>query len=270
MKVCRPLPWLFVGVVILGSGCARVFTTRITLPSRYTLVREQLVLRSDFPLAANHRLLTELTSVRNDLGYRLGVPVSDEPIQVYLFENADEFRGFMRLYHPEFPDRRAFFLETDTRLQIYAQWGDRMGEDLRHEVTHAYLHAAVPNVPLWLDEGLAEYYEVPRSSQGLNRPDLDGLLAALKRGSWQPSLARLERFETSHEMTQEEYCEAWAWVHFLLETRHEHRLLLRAYLADLRKLGSAEPLSARLRAVLPDPDRVLLAYVGSLAAEAQP
>ena len=43
---------------------------------------------------------------------------------------------------------RAFFVESDTRLNIYAYWGDRVAEDLRHEVTHGYLHAMVPHSAL--------------------------------------------------------------------------------------------------------------------------
>ena len=258
--------WILVGVTCLAGGCISPWTARLTLPARYSVVRDQLVIHSDFPLATNHRLLTELTTVRNDLGQRLGIPISDEPIQVYLFENEEEFRGFVRLYYPELPNRRAFFLETDTRLQIYAQWGDRLGEDLRHEVTHGYLHAAVPNLPLWLDEGIAEYYEVPRSSRGLNRTNLDCLAAALERGRRQPDLARLERFKPTHDMTQEDYSEAWAWVYFLLETRSEQRGILRGYLEDLRRFGSAEPLSERLRQAVPEPQRVLAAFVQSLAA----
>ncbi len=260
---------LIVGVACLAGGCAHPWTARLTLPARYSLVRDQLVIHSDFPLATNHRLVTELTAVRNDLGQRLGIPFSDEPIQVYLFENEEEFRGFVRLYHPELPNRRAFFLETDTRLQIYAQWGDRVGEDLRHEVTHGYLHATVPNLPLWLDEGIAEYYEVPRGSRGLNRTNLECLAAALEHRRRQPDLARLETFEPSREMTQEDYAEAWAWVYFLLETRREHRGILREYLEDLRRFGSAEPLSGRLRQAVPEPDRALAALVQSLAANAR-
>jgi hypothetical protein len=71
------------------------------------------------------------------------------------------------VHHPNLPRRRAFFVETDTRLSVYAYWGDRVAEDLRHEVVHGYLHAVVPHLPLWLDEGLAEYFEVPRGLSGL-------------------------------------------------------------------------------------------------------
>ena len=52
-------------------------------------------------------------------------------------------------------------------------------DDLRHEMTHAYLHAVVPNVPLWLDEGLAKYFELPRQQHGLNQPYVRQVAAAV-------------------------------------------------------------------------------------------
>ena len=89
------------------------------------------------------------------------------------------------------PTRRAFFVESDTRLAVYAHWSDRVGEDLRHEVAHGYLHSMVPGLPLWLDEGLAEYFEVPRGNNGLNRPHLELLSDMMQYNGWQPNLERL-------------------------------------------------------------------------------
>ena len=175
--------------------------SRLTLPDRNTLVRDQLVIHSDFRLAAHHRLFEELTAQREDLCQRLALPCSDEPIHVYLFETAEQFQGFIRLHHPEFPDRRAFFVETDTRLSVYAQWGDRMAEDLRHEVTHGYLHSVVPDIPQWLDEGIAKFYEVPRGQQGLNRPLFDRLVVQIEREHWRPKLraARAVSADLQHD-----------------------------------------------------------------------
>jgi hypothetical protein len=233
-------------LVLLLGGCATSLTARLTLPDANTLVRDQLVIHSDFPLAAHHRLFEELTAERADLDRRLGLPQSDEPIHVYLFETAERFQGYMRLHYPRFPDRRAFFVENDFKLAVYVQWGDQTADDLRHETTHAYLHSVVPNVPVWLDEGIAKYYEVPRGRQGLNRPLLDRQIARLDHESWRPDLPRLERLAGSDEMTYDDYAEAWSWVHFLIESKPERLDLLRGYLADLRRNGKAQPISARL------------------------
>lgn len=251
-------------LVLALGGCAGGLASRLTLPERNTVVRDQLVIHGDFPLSAHHRLFDELTIERTELCRRLTLPCSDEPIHVYLFETPERFQGFMRLRHPEFPDRRAFFIETDAQLSVYAQWGDRMAEDLRHEVSHGYLHAVVPEAPLWIDEGIAKFFEVPRSQRGLNRPLLDRLLVRIETEHWQPNLRRLEQFPSDYNMTQDDYVEAWIWVHFLMESRPEYLELLRAYLADLRRDGPTPPLSARFVTRIQQPNAALLEHIGRL------
>ncbi len=255
--------------LLMVAGCAQTWqATRVNVPSQHVLVRGQLEIHSDFPLPAQHRLIEELSARRQDLSRQLGLPPGGEPISVYLFEDHDRFARFMQLYYPQFPERRAFFVKTDTRLEVYAHWGDRVAEDLRHEVTHGYLHSVIPSLPLWLDEGLAEYYEVTRGDRGLNRPHLENLLAQLQQDQWQPDLSRMERLDRPFEMTLDDYAEAWAWVHFLQQSHPEHRQLLRYYLADLRQYGSTTTLESRLRRCLDEPERALLDYVRRLAADA--
>ena len=124
-----------------------------SLPSRKSqatsTVLDQLVVFSDSSLPQRHRLLEELNGQRGLLRSKLNLASSDERIYVYLFGSADELKTFLRAKYPAFPDRRAFFVETDTRLEVYAYWGDRVAEDLRHEVAHGYLHSMVPHLPLW-------------------------------------------------------------------------------------------------------------------------
>jgi hypothetical protein len=236
------------------------------MPNEYQTVREQLVLHTDFPLAAHHRLVEELILRRGDLCRHLGLPVSDEPINIYLFNGDDDYNQFVRTRYPRLPARRAFFVETDTHLAVYARWGDRISEDLRHEVTHGYLHAVVPGLPLWLDEGLAEYYETPRGRQGLNEQHLTWFRQQMAHGSWHPDLVRLEQLTPTADMNQADYAEAWAWAHFLLESAPERRDVLRAYLADLRQEGQAEPISSRLRRIGGDPAPALVEHLGRAMA----
>jgi hypothetical protein len=211
-------------------------------------------------------LIDELIARRADICRVLGLPGSDEPVYIYLFGDAERFRAFMRLHYPDFPDRRAFFVETDTRLIVYAHWGDRVAEDLRHEVSHAYLHAAVPNLPLWLDEGLAEYFEVPRGRRGMNRAHLVRLFSRLQQRCWQPDVGRLEQIDSPFGMTLDEYAEAWAWSHFLLNSHPLHQELLLGYLVDLRRDGATAPLSVRLGQIPANPDALLIEHVRSLGA----
>jgi hypothetical protein len=118
---------------------------------------------------------------------------------------------------------------------------------------------------LWLDEGLAEYFEVPRGFRGLNRAHLEQLSGRLEQGQWAPNLARLETLNPQFDMTLEDYAECWAWVHFLLESPMESHGLLPDFLADLRRHGTAQPISARLRQLGRDPERALVEHVRRLA-----
>jgi hypothetical protein len=181
-----------------------------------------------------------------------------------LFDTGERFNTFMRLHYPDFPIRRAFFVETDTRLAVYAHWGDRVAEDLRHEVAHGYLHSVIPNLPLWLDEGLAEYFEVPRGNNGLNRPHVIELANRLSSG-WRPDLRRLEALSSVGEMTQMHYAESWLWVHFLLETSRDRQELLCTYLTRLRSTATSGPLSSEVRRTHPHPEGVLVEYLQTLA-----
>ena len=144
---------------------------------------------------------------------------------------------------------------------MYAHWSDRFAEDLRHEVAHGYLHAVAPGLPLWLDEGLAEYFEVPRGNSGLNRPHLDLLADMTDHEGWRPDLARLEQLKNAAAMEQLDYAESWAWVYFLLHSDPPTRELLTNYLADVRTNDSVEPLSTRLAEYRSEPEQQLALYL---------
>jgi hypothetical protein len=216
------------------------------LPARTELVAGQLVIHADFPLAEQHRLVRELESMRATVSQDLGLPISDEPVHLYLFETADRYDAFVARQFPSFPARRAFFVQTDTSLAVYAAWQDRIAEDLRHETTHGYVHAVVPTVPLWLDEGIAEYFERPRSDKGLHRDHVAHLAGRLIEGTWWPDIDKLESLHSPGEMSQDHYAEAWCWVHWMLHTTPERREILQDYLADLRRDGKTAPLPVRL------------------------
>ncbi|HUY36139.1 MAG TPA: hypothetical protein VMV69_25595 [Pirellulales bacterium] len=252
-------------VVTAFSGCANWLAPRPALPARHTLVLDPLIVYSDFPLPPHHRLLDDVAAERGDLMSKLNLPKSEESIHVYLFDTEATFQAFVGQHFPEFPARRAFFVESDTRLAVYAHWGDRVSEDLRHEVAHGYLHAVVPQLPLWLDEGLAEYAEVPRGDAGVNRPHVNLLAARLAGDVWRPNLERLERLHLVADMTQLDYAESWAWVHLLMETDPARRELLQAYVQSLRRDGKAPPLSARLRPWFPQLDAMLADHIHALA-----
>ena len=251
--------WLLVG---LSVSCSR-FTPPAELPVASSLILDELVVYSDFTLPENHRLLGELEQMRAQLTQTLLLPVSDEPVEVYLFKTPRRYRRFLTRHYPQFADRRAFFVQTDTRLCVYTYWGDRIAEDLRHEVCHGYLHAVVPQIPLWLDEGLAEFYERDRSEEGFHQEYSEFLRTARDQGDWQPGPERLAELTQVEDMTEIDYAEAWLWTHFLLKTTDLRKKILRDYLSAVRQ-GDSETLIERLHKFEPDAERQVLFHLDQM------
>jgi hypothetical protein len=216
-----------------------------------------------------------LRSLEREVEAGLGLRVSDDgpPVEVYILKDRESFTHFLTFYFPELPPRRAFFLAQGPKRVVYTFHNDRLDEDLRHEATHALMHAAVGDLPLWLDEGLAEYFERPEGHDGVN-PEHVGRLPADLQAGWQPDLARLESLTSVREMTPRDYRESWAWVHYALNASPETKAALLGYLADLRvSPKSAAPLSDRLARLDAHPEQGLLSHirqVGSTPAVASP
>ena len=228
------------------------------------LPRDLLVIHGDLDLPHDHPLREELASLRREVGHRLELPPLDQPIHVQLFGSPREYRSFMNRRFPGLGYRRAFFVEHDNQLWVYASWGDRIAKDLSHEVTHGYLHAVVPDIPLWLDEGLAEYFEVSREQQRVNRPHVEYLLDRLQLGRWSPNIARLENLAATDEMTQQDYAEAWCWVHWLLDSTPAHARLLKDHLAQYGPEHPAKPLSQMLVSSKTASDELVIQHLQSL------
>lgn len=238
-----------------------------TLPSKSLRV-SQYVFYSDVDLKADAPLFKELDDLREQVYRELKLPQSSNTlISVYLFEDRERYDRFMKARYPELPKRRAFFVAQPKtvgggdELLVYTFWGERVRQDLRHELTHALLHSVLKDVPLWLDEGLAEYFELPPGSDGLNAQHLE----LLRKGPFTPDLARLEQMSQVAQMTPAEYRESWAWVHLMLRGSPDAKAVLLTYLQQLRGTPNAGPLQPRLTAALPGLNDSLDMHLGQLA-----
>jgi hypothetical protein len=76
----------------------------------------------------------------------------------------------------------------------------------------------------------------------------------------------LEQKVQLEEMTQQDYAEAWLWLHFLLNTTRERRLLLQSHLAVQREQAQTPHFSAALLANEPDAAAQLREHLRQLAA----
>jgi hypothetical protein len=238
-------------------------------PGKYSFRLAPYVFLSDFEVNRDLPIFQELVSLRDQVYRELQLPPSTAAVQVYLFEDRDRYEQFIKTKYPDLPPRPAFFVANPRTLGgsedllVYTFWGQRIQQDLRHELTHALLHSVLKDVPIWLDEGLAEYFELPPENKGINPAHL----ATLRRGlaSWyKPDLQRLEGLTQVQQMSPTEYREAWAWVHLLLRGRPEGKAELAAYLQQLRTNPNPGPLSARLAKVYPALDDAFARHIRQL------
>jgi hypothetical protein len=239
-----------------------------TPPGKHAIRVSQYVFQSDFPIDADAPILHELSDLRETVYRQLRLPSANTLIQVYVFENRERYEKFMQTRYPELPRRRAFFIAqpravgANDDLLVYTFWGDHIRQDLRHELTHALLHCVLKDVPLWLDEGLAEYYELPPEQRGINAQHI-----ATLKANFTPDLSRLEQMNQVAQMAPAEYREAWAWVHWMLHSSEASQQALLSYLQQLRATATPGLLQPRLAAVTDNPNLALAHHLAALESQ---
>ncbi len=217
------------------------------------------VCQATFALTDEEQLLGELPELQRELSRTLGIPAANEQIHIYLFASAAEHQQYIAAHFPQVPYRQALFIEGDGQLDVYAYRQAELATDLRHECTHALLHAAVGDLPLWLDEGLAEYFEAPAARRAFEHPNFDALRWNLRLGMVRP-IAALERRRELAEMSRLDYCYSWAWVHWMLHGPPGAHWVLIDYLADARGGKADGDLSTRLNAAAPNASEQLVRH----------
>jgi hypothetical protein len=212
------------------------------------------VCRADFSLQGLEALWADLGQLQGDLSQCLGIPPAQERIEIYLFSDESGYRRYLKTYFPQLPYRRALFAKFGGPGMVLTYRGKEFETTLRHECTHALLHAALPTVPLWLDEGLAEYFQEPRTQRAYDSRHLSATRWSVRSGTV-PNLEKLEDKPDVSQMTSTDYRHAWAWVHFMIHGPAEAHAELARFLGDIRAEVPCGRLSQRLALRLDDVDR---------------
>lgn len=218
------------------------------------------VFHSEFALSDVQELVQELGELQKDIESTLELRCSDKPIHIYLFRSRSSYLSHLRQNFPEGVNQQALFLAGNDAGRVYAYRSRTLSVDLRHETTHALLHNALPYVPLWLDEGLAEYFEMPVRLRVDQHPHRSALRWAVRLGTWRCDLAELEAKRSLSSMTRNDYRDAWAWVHFMLHGPPEARAALEEFLATIPTGREPTPLSISLPRRLPDLERRIIQH----------
>jgi tetratricopeptide (TPR) repeat protein len=195
--------------------------------------------------------------------------ICDTPESYYVYA---DFTSEDRLEHTA----GVFFNQYQQLLFYRDESEEETLQTMTHEAFHEYLHAILPSVPIWMDEGMAEYVSGVKieggrvaSVGGILKGRLRNLQAALDSGwdgfgfdfvLWEPK----EMFYTLAPELQ--YAQAWSMVHFLMHGKGgKYKPLLDRYVKVLLETRS----TAEARTVFTGSDlgtiqREWLAYVKSL------
>ena len=127
-------------------------------------------------------------------------------------------------------------------LLISASHFDEAREIAGHELTHSFVRNIAPEIPLWLNEGLAEFYgsfTVTGKDVRIGVPEVNHL-ETLQRQGWLPIARVLAVGYDSPEYTQESkrpvfYAESWLLTHYLLAAAPEGRRRLGDYLTRVER-----------------------------------
>jgi hypothetical protein len=216
---------------------------------------------SEFPLRDVAEMVQELGELQKDIESTLDLKCSERTIHIYLFRSSFGYSRQVKQHVGGASGRRALFVAGNDAGRVFAYRHRELATDLRHETTHALLHNALPYVPLWLDEGLAEYFEVPMAQRVDHHPHRRELKSAILFSGWRPNLAELESQRTLADMTPRDYRDAWGWVHFMLHGPPEARAALEEFLATIPTGREPTRLSISLQRRLPDLDRRVLQHL---------
>ena len=209
-------------------------------------------------------LVESLEDHETDIVTTLELSRSNKPILVHLFANRRSYQTCLAKSAPEAMRRRAAFVRGKDVGRVYVYAHKDVVTDLRHEVTHAVLHSTLPFLPLWLDEGLAEYFEMPGSERASGHPHQRSVKLSVRLPLGR--LSRLEELEKKRQLsaiTKRGYRDSWAWTHFLMHGSPAATRLLPRYLESIEAHSPPEPMSVVLRQSCSDPTARLTAHFKS-------
>lgn len=147
----------------------------------------------------------------------------------YAADMGSDLRNTLGVYMPTLR-QLAVFLHED-RVELW--------NTVRHEGFHQYLHQLADDVPLWFNEGYAEFFGFSRRKLGKTvTGQADGFQREAMR-LFAPSFTPVEELlqmdrQTFMDKAAVHYVQSWSIIHFLRETKHpELKGLLDRYLDAL-------------------------------------
>ncbi len=189
-------------------------------------------------------LAQQLLGLSKQIESTLLVPVDPSDVQLVVLQDQAEFELYLKTHFPNLPTRRALYYHKRGLGVVLTYMHEEWLTDARHECTHALLHQSNVKLPLWLDEGIAEYFETPIRDPHLHPDHLNAVQAQIRYGQ----IVDLDSLEQANHVYLEakDYRDAWSVVNMLIHHSPETHQALTQYISDLTNGTAAGFLSRRL------------------------
>jgi Flp pilus assembly protein TadD len=242
----------------------------------WTLVRAQgLTVVGDQPAETLRDIASRLERFR--IGVSGLIPNADRPLPVpavvFVFGTRKAMQPFLPLTKNGRPAPLGGYFQRDADINYIALALEEFDESLPvvfHEYTHLLIRNAVRSVPVWLNEGLAEYYSTftvvaDGTTAEAGRPIVPHV--RLLRERYMP-IAELIAVDAGSELYNEAtrrsifYAEAWALTHYLMVEVLDGPAQINKYVAEIAR--GRRPADAFFDAFGATPDKFdeqLRAYV---------
>jgi tetratricopeptide (TPR) repeat protein len=221
-RACRAFVSVVVGVAVLAA------ISHAAGPP-WTLVRsEHLTIVGRQSPKTLQRIAVELEQFREVLG---GLILNAQrplslPTHVYVFDSRKELQPFLPVRNGRVASLGGYFHHDDdvNDVALALEEYEESVPIVFHEYTHLLVRNAAKSIPVWLNEGLAEYYSTYALESRGTRAHIGRPIAhhvALLRQHFMP-LSQLIAVDTASALYNEGerrsvfYAEAWALTHYLM------------------------------------------------------
>ena len=170
------------------------------------------------PGSAPCDLTGEADSSIESISRHMNLTVPPKMLTIREFRSSWNMRSHLSKHCPRYKNSPAACFETPdgfTVALVRHKKEEKVLRNLRHELTHYILASHFYNLPPWVDEGLAQYFE---AGEPFGQPN-DKLLAIIMKGSPKKTgdiLEKLVVIPAGRKLTRKEYAYSWGLACFLI------------------------------------------------------